>query len=83
MDARKLPANLKTADDYDRKLWGEILALHASIGQRLSRNANLYDTAKQAEQLARRLGRLDAVRTQVNAQRLSAERAKKAYEAQS
>lgn len=75
MDARKLPANLRTDADYDRKLWGEILALHASISARLNGHADLYTTAAQAEQMARRLGRLHALRTQVNAQRLSAPQA--------
>jgi len=77
MDARKLPANLKTAADYDRKLWGEILALHGAIGKRLNSSADLYETGRQAEQMARRLGRLAALRAQVNAMEATRRKAAK------
>jgi hypothetical protein len=52
-----------------QKLESEIQALYHSIGLRLKGNAAPYDTAKQAEQMARRLGRLDSIRTMMQQER--------------
>ena len=68
MDSRKLPPNgLRTAADMDRKLWSEVVSLNAAITARLNGNADLYETGRLAEQMARRLGRLHALRQQVAA----------------